>query len=256
MALVPPLRVVATSDVIRHEEVDPLRVEQLVERIRADRTLVNPVVCTEVDGRFVVLDGATRTEAVRALGLEHLVVQVVDTSATRLETWHHVIRDTDSTPVIDCIAESIVLTPDTSNTPLIRTHDGHAYSASAPNRSANSLLSDLVASYIGRWTVSRIIDATPEVVASRFPDWSVIVEFPTVEPNQVIQAALSSDLLPAGITRFLIPERILRVNVDLDLLEGADNLEARQAALDRLIQLRSEAGRVRRYEETVVILDD
>ena len=122
--------------------------------------------------------------------------------------------------------------------------------------SPNTVLSTLVSGYIGRWRVSRIIDPEPDVVTTRFPDWSVIVEFPRLEIREVMKAALGQDLLPAGVTRFLIPERVLRLNADLGLLRSQGDLSAKQEALDALIQARSRAGRVRRYEETVVVLDD
>jgi hypothetical protein len=71
-----------------------------------------------------------------------------------------------------------------------------------------------------------------------------------------MKAALTQDLLPAGVTRFLVPERVLRLDADLALLRSASTLDTKQKALETLIQARSHAGRVRRYEETVVILDD
>jgi hypothetical protein len=122
--------------------------------------------------------------------------------------------------------------------------------------SPSAVLASLVSSYIGRWRVSRIIDPDLDVVTQRYPDWSVIVEFPRLTVKEVMKAALSQDLLPAGITRFLVPERVLRLDADLRLLRSPGSLETKQEKLDALIQARSRAGRVRRYEETVVILDD
>jgi hypothetical protein len=84
----------------------------------------------------------------------------------------------------------------------------------------------------------------------------VIVEFPRLEVKEVMKAALTRDLLPAGVTRFLVPERVLRLDAELALLRAGSSLESKQLALDALILARARAGRVRRYEETVVILDD
>jgi len=257
MALVPPLRVVPLSRVMRHEEVDPLRVEHLIGRIRTERTQLNPVICAEAPGGFVVLDGASRTEALKSLGLEHVVVQVVDPVSVNLETWHHVIRNCPTAEVIDQIkAEESLIFVDTGSPPRVTPADGDPLHVMGSGLSANATLSALVNTYVGRWTVSRIIDPAVDVVSWRFPDWSVIVEFPTMNVDQVLKAALGEDLLPAGVTRFLVPERVLRLNVDLALLEGAGDLAGKQEALDGLVQARSRAGRVRRYEETVVILDD
>jgi hypothetical protein len=258
MSMVPPLRVVPLELVMPHEDYDPLSVERLADRIETEGTQRNPIICIESgsDG-LVVLDGATRTEALRRLGVRHVVVQIVDADSVALETWHHVIRDGRPTAVMDRIASRPgILLAHGGDPPRVSPAAGPPMSAFGEGLSPNALLSTLVEGYIGRWRVSRIIDPDPDVVTSRFPDWAVIVEFPTLDVRQVMKAALTQDLLPAGVTRFLVPERVLRLDADLALLRSATALEAKQEALESLIQARSRAGRVRRYEETVVILDD
>ncbi|MCZ6736622.1 MAG: ParB N-terminal domain-containing protein, partial [Actinobacteria bacterium] len=75
MPPVPMLRVVPLERIRRHEEVDPLRVNRLVGRINDEGIQINPMVCSEApNGDLVVLDGATRTEAMKKLGMEHAVV--------------------------------------------------------------------------------------------------------------------------------------------------------------------------------------
>jgi hypothetical protein len=241
-----------------HEEYDPLSVERLADRIETEGTQRNPVICIE-SGRdgLVVLDGATRTEALRRLGVRHVVVQIVDATQVALETWHHVIRGGRPTAVMDRIASRPgIMLADGGDPPRVSSPAGPPMSALGEGLSPNALLSTLVGGYIGRWKVSRIIDPDPDVVTTRFPDWAVIVEFPRLDVKQVMKAALTQDLLPAGVTRFLVPERVLRLDAELALLRSASSLDTKQRALDSLILARSRAGRVRRYEETVVILDD
>ncbi len=252
MSLVPALRVVPIGSVKRHEGVDPKRVSQIRTRISAERVQINPVICMEAAGRFVVLDGASRTEAILSLGLRHIVIQVVDPATVTLETWHHVLRDCSTEGILDKIAAVPGLqTSDTGGAPRVTVKDGPSLSVLGTDMSHNATMSALVASYIGRCETSRIIDPQATTVNRRFPDWSLIVEFPRVEVADVVEAALREDLLPAGVTRFLIPERVLRLHAPLSILDSGD-----QNALDRLIDERSVSGRVRRYEETVVILDD
>lgn len=258
MALVPSLHVAPIASVVRHEEVDPLRVQGLVERITTDLIQVNPIICVETDRLFVVLDGATRTEAFRQLGLEHVVIQVVDPDSVALETWHHVIRECPPSEVLAAVSGTEILSSDLtgSDPPKVTTSQGDAVAVTGTGLSPNATLSALVDSYLGRWTVSRIIDPSVDVVAQRFPDWSAVVEFPALTVDAVMKAALGDDLLPAGITRFLVPERVLRINVDLALLREPMAIEQKQGALDALVLARSRDGRVRRYEESVIILDD
>jgi hypothetical protein len=243
---------------MRHEEYDPLSVERLADRIEAEGIQRNPVICVDADrDDLVVLDGATRTEALRRLGVDHVVVQVVDPGAVTLETWHHVVRGARPTAVMDRIASrrGLILAHG-GDPPRVTPAAGTPMSALGEGLSPNSVLSTLVSGYIGRWRVSRIIDPDPDVVTTRFPDWSVIVEFPRLEVKEVMKAAIGHDLLPAGVTRFLVPERVLRLNADLSLLRSPGSLDAKQEALEGMILARSRAGRVRRYEEAVVVLDD
>ncbi len=88
----PDLRVVQAADLLLHEQHDVQRSEPLAKRIASDGVLRNPPIVAPVDGGppFVVLDGANRVTAA-ALGLAHIVVQVVDYEdpALMLDTWHH-----------------------------------------------------------------------------------------------------------------------------------------------------------------------
>lgn len=254
----PVLRVVPLEMLRRHEEVDPFRAARLRDRIAKEGTQVNPMVCAEAPGGdLVVLDGATRTEALKSLGLDHAVVQLVDSDAVVLETWHHVIRQA---PVTEFIAqverqEGLMLSDD-EGSPRIHLAGGGTRSVLGTGPSVNATLSALVSGYVGRWTVSRVTDPSQDAVAWRFPDWSAIVEFPTLTVRDVMKAAVGDDPLPAGVTRFLVPERALRLNVDLSLLRADGSERAKQESLDALLAARARAGRIRRYEETIVILDD
>jgi hypothetical protein len=69
-------------------------------------------------------------------------------------------------------------------------------------------------------------------------------------------AAIGDDPLPAGVTRFVVPDRALRLNVSLDLLETGITTEEAQAGLDEMLEQRASEGRVRRYEGSVFVLDD
>jgi len=253
----PDLRVVPLDRIRPHEEVDPLRVEPLAARIGSEGTQLNPVVCIETEGDdLVLLDGATRTASLRSLGLAYGVVQVVHTRDVGLGTWHHVLRDADPAEVLTSIESraELALAAD-GPAPRVWLPDGKARAVTGSGLSDNAALSRLVSTYIGRWTVNRVIDPGADEIARQFPDWGALIEFPALTIPDVTEAALGADLLPAGITRFVVPDRALRLNYGLDELR-AGALEAKQRRLDEMIQERARLGRVRRYAEPVIILDD
>lgn len=258
MPHLPLLRVVPLESIRGHEEIDPLRVERLVDRIEAEGIQVNPMICCHApDGELILLDGATRTESLRRIGLRHAVVQVVDPEEVTLETWHHVVRECSEDEVLAAVSKrsEITLTEEEGTPGLYLRSGGHRM-VMGVGISPNATLSSLVRSYVGSWRVSRVHDPAPDQVTWAFPDWSAVVRFPTLSLEDVMKAAISDDLLPAGITRFLVNERALRLNVPLDLLRAGGDIEDKQAALDGLLGERARNGRIRRYEETIFILDE
>lgn len=257
MPHLPALRVVPLEKIRPHEEFDPLRVERLVGRITEEGIQVNPMMCFEsVEGELVLLDGATRTESLRRVGVPHTVVQIVPPTDVTLETWHHVVRNCHLDEFAEVVAATDVLTlSDGPGTPQIH-HPGGSSLVESHDVSSNTSLARLVASYVGKWQVGRVPEPSIEAAQRFFPDWAVLVEFPTFTIERVLEAAITDDLLPAGVTRFLVQERALRLNVGLDMLGSAEPTEVKQDQLESLIRSRIDQGRVRRYEETVVILDD
>lgn len=241
-----------------HEEIDPLRVDRLAGRIEADGAQLNPVVCVaDFSGDLVLLDGATRIAALHHLGLGYAVVQVVDERRVGLERWHHVIRETEPEAVIEQIEahDELFLGPE-EGCPCLVTADGQRRTVFGDGLSLFGVLSAVVHCYVGRWTVNRVTDDDRAGVPERFPDWAAMVEFPALTMGDVTKAALGEDLLPAGITRFNVPNRVLRLNTDLDLLRLGGSLEEKQQRLDRLVHARVSSGRIRHYEDSVFIFDD
>lgn len=258
MPHLPRLRVVPLESIRRHEEVDPLRVERLSRRIGADGIQVNPMVCVEAaDDLLVLLDGATRTESLKGIGLTDAVVQIVDPATVTLGTWHHVVRGCTTDELVASIGSASGLRLlDDGEPPRVVSRSGETRHVSGADRSGNATLSALVAAYVGRWTVTRAIDPGVAPVAASYPDWAAVVEFPTLTVEDVMAAAVGEDLLPAGITRFQVPDRALRLNIPLSLLSDERSRADKQASLDALLEERASDGRIRRYEEPVFILDD
>ncbi len=235
-----------------------MRVERLARRIEDEGLQINPVVCIrESDSDFVLLDGATRTAAFRSLGLRFGVVQVVRPDMVVLGTWNHLIRGAEPVEVVEAIRarDDLRLSAD-SGKPRVLIPVGQSWSVVGVGVSPNAALSSLVATYNGRWGVNRVIDTTPDELSQTFPEWALAVEFPVMSIRDVTRAAMEADLLPAGITRFVVSDRALRVNFDLDVLRSPGSSEEKQAQLDAILAERAGQGRIRRYDEPVIILDD
>ena len=73
-------------------------------------------------------------------------------------------------------------------------------------------------------------------------------------PRELVEVVESGKVLPAGITRFPVRERVLNVRYPLDLLEEGDPA-IRTAELGELVEQALRKNRVRYYAEPVVLFE-
>lgn len=254
----PDLRVAPIEEIRPHEDFDPFRVDRLRDRIDSDGIQINPMVCTLApDGSYVLLDGATRREAFNRLGLPHAVIQIVDPRSVTLETWHHVLQNGRTEALLEALnaSDTFELVED-RGTPRINIGDDDWRTAQSTGASTNACLNALVDCYHGRMTVTRVTDPSVSAVTSAHNDWTAIVEFPSLSIEDVMRAATEPDHVPAGITRFVVPARALRLNIPLTFLMEHADTATKQERLDEILSRRAREGRIRRYDEPVIILDD
>jgi hypothetical protein len=254
----PDLRVAPIEEIRPHEDFDPFRADRLRDRIDSDGIQINPMVCTLApDGSYVLLDGATRREAINRLGLPHAVIQIVEPGSVTLETWHHVLQNGQAEALIEALeaSDSFELVED-RGTPRINLGDANWRTAQSIGVSTNTCLNALVDCYHGRMTVTRVTDPSVRAVTSAHNDWTAIVEFPSLSIEDVMRAATEVDHVPAGITRFVVPARALRLNIPLAFLMEQTDTATKQERLDEILAKRAREGRIRRYDEPVIILDD
>jgi phosphoglycerate dehydrogenase-like enzyme len=265
-----PIRFVAADAVVAHEATDPRRVERLARRIETEGLLRNPPVVARLDERWVVLDGATRTAALASLRCPHLVVQDVEIDEVAVETWHHVVRDVDPERLratLDDLAGVTVAEVDPSQAAEAVAQYGGICTITAPDRwclvayprpgvSRFDALTEVVDAYLPEAVVSRVADTDLRRLRAWYPDLAALVEFPEFTVSQVLAAARSGRVLPAGVTRFLIPGRVLRLNVPLDWLREPTSLEEKNRRLHDLLAEKERLGEIRYYREPVYLLDE
>ncbi len=273
------LKVVSVDQVIPHEEIDYKRVERLVGRLEDDGRLVNPPVTTYWKGQYIILDGATRYSALSQLGYPYVIVQVVqeDQSGFELHTWYHAISMADTAESGSASAEFLdilpsieglaweTITPDQSRATLADPQticyfigrDGRLTRASAADGSNKlDVMRQLVARYSDWGNVERTLLTDLDRLKAQFPALAAVAVFPQFAPAEVFDAAANGKLLPAGMTRFVIPGRILRLNADLERLRKDEPLVQKRAWFDEFLAGKLSRSRLRYYQEPVVLLDE
>ena len=278
------LRVAPVNKVLPHETYHPARVAKLAERIVADGMLANPPVTVALPGRdtYVVLDGATRVTAFQQLGYPHIVIQTVDLERdnVQLYTWFHALRRNPSqanaskellTLVRGVKGLRITEMPvqnldhalwERNALAYLITTDKQGFLLEFDVQQAESgqdwldVLNCLVDGY-GAWgDVERTLNTDVDQLRAQFGDLVGVVVFPQFAPEIVMQIAAKGRLLPAGMTRFVIPGRILRLNAPLKVLASSEPLAQKREWLDNLVQTKLSGRALRYYAEPVVLLDE
>jgi threo-3-hydroxy-L-aspartate ammonia-lyase len=269
-----PLELVPVSQVTPHEEIDIKRVQRLMTRFEVDRWLVNPPITIRWKGRYVLLDGATRYAALKRLGYRYLIVQVVEPSQTdfQLHTWFHVVINPDK-PLSDLFEhleriDGLRLLPlETKDIQSALSEprtfcyfldqQGRATMAQEePGVNRLAVMKDLVHAYSSWGLVERTLITDIDRLMAQFPQMKTVAVFPQFVPHDVFDAARDNNLLPAGLSRFIIPGRILRLNAELARLKRDESLSEKRAWFDEFLAEKMRRSRLRFYEEPVVLMDE
>jgi len=267
------LEVVPVARVTPHEQIDEKRVARLMERLEQEAKLINPPIVTQWGEQYVILDGATRFTALKRLDYPHIIVQVVDAHRDdfELHTWYHVISD--SRPVDHLFSnlreieglELAPLLPDEIQDALKRERalcyfldrEGNATAALAQENADHlTMMNDIVAQYTHWGSVERTLSTDLSRLRGQFPEMCAVAIFPQFQPDEVFEQASQGQLLPAGLTRFIIPGRILRLNADLDRLKAEEPLAAKRTWLNQFLGEKLARSRLRYYQEPVILLDE
>lgn len=267
------LQLVPIELVVPHEETDAKRVARLMERLEADGRLVNPPITTYWKGKYVILDGATRFTAFKELGYPHIIVQVASTNrdGVTLHTWYHAISS--ERPFTELQTElqkinGLTLTPlATADIPAVfQRPDALCYfldpsgnallATAAPGPHQLTTMNQMVQCYNQWGSVERTLLTNPSRLLAQFPHMAAVAIFPQFKPETVFDVASDGRFVPAGLTRFVIPGRILRLNADLQRLKADEPLAIKRAWFNDFLAEKLARSRLRYYQEPVVLLDE
>lgn len=271
------LSIVSLENVLLHEEIEYQRVDKLVGRLRTDRVLKNPPMVAKVneDGtlRYIVLDGASRSSALRKLGVPDILVQIVDyhSPQVKLDSWHHLLLDITPAGLrreldeVSCVA--MVEMDEEQAERELEERKILAYLKFTDGRSAGlrcdddlteqaHALNEVVRSYEAKVELYRVSTTDLEQLVADPKRLAAVMVFPRYKPDEIIQLALSGARVPMGITRHIIPGRALRVNLPLDILESPQSLPEKNAWLDAWLAEKMRNRNVRYYPEPVFLFDE
>ncbi len=267
------LAMLPIEEVFLHEETDIFRVAKLKKRIETSGILRNPPIVANMDSGYVVLDGATRTTSLKEIGASHILAQVVHygKDGIDVETWNHILPDMSDTDIIQTIGslQGLRLTEtnhqQADDLLLKRQIAGYIYCSPSTSMiietdtalgPMTSLLRTIVATYKKHGEIYRLAQNDLEQIIAKRTEHSAVMVFPRFTPDEIRTIAQSEQKLPAGITRHIIPGRVLNVNIPLDWLIGAGTTAEKTQWLDAWLSAKIVDSKVRYYHEPVFIFDE
>jgi len=265
----PDLRIVRVSDLLLHEDVDLERVARLLDRLSADGILRNPPIVASLPGseRFLLLDGANRVSALENLDIPHLLVQVEPYENPQLDIrhWNHVVRDIETDRLVEYARSIAGVDMVEGETPVegylasfvSDTDEARHLVTSAPmSERAKHLRAIVDIYYKGEARLDRVNHSDVATLRSQHPHFGTLVTFPDFTKDEIRTVAEAGARLPSGVTRILVPRRVLGFNLRLPLLSSNLPLVEKRRWLVDEIQHKVSEHKVRYYQEPTFVFDD
>lgn len=269
------LRLEELARVKIHEEIIPELLEELGGKIRADGTAKHPVI---VDlNTLVVLDGMHRVAAIEKLSCKYLPVCLVDYRNPHLYVgcWYRVVRGEVS-------AEELLNVPKSLGLEVRATSPQEALQALVDRKGAAALLTKQGCHLLGSgglresYSLVRKMEEAlrrmglevgyeterdaKQAVGSG--EAAAVIMTQGARKEEVVEAALSGNLLLHKTTRHVVPARPMGMNVPLEWLSGDLSLEEVNRMLVKHLSKRalkrlpkSSLFEGRRYEEELYVFE-
>jgi hypothetical protein len=277
----PRLKIVPIDKCLAHEGIVQKWVDRIAYNILDHGVVKNPIIVSEHKGHYVVIDGMHRFSAFKKMELGHVLVCETDYNSKKivLEGWDaftfrrigaknllcELFPEAEGYKIAECAD-----VPEARKQLLKRKHllvagdkGGKFYTLDKPRIDNEHLLDELI-------HITEMIDAEIDARNLRVlyvenslsddkfenSDAASMILRPQFRKEEVIERTLQKQLFPRKSTRHLIPDRPLRVDLDLSLLRANINIDIKNRLLDEHLKWCFESDRVRYYPESVYIFAD
>jgi hypothetical protein len=219
------LAVAALADLRPHEETSPEGEAQVRALLAGARVLSWPLVVDAESG--LILDGSHRAAVLALdLGARYALVQRVQLDApdVRVEAWCRVLEGVPAA-AFDRARRAVGLVAGAAVG--LRCHyGGQVYSQSGTDASEPHRLADVLEQLLtsnGHRPRSRLVELVEEetAIAGWMAAGDVVVLRPPAVDKITVRQRAAGPLLPPKTTRFLLPYRVLGLDVPLAALSGA-----------------------------------
>jgi hypothetical protein len=246
------LRLVELERLILHEAHDEDRLAGLRRRIEAEGTQRNPVIVSSQIDCCLVLDGAHRVRALEELGCRLVLAQFVE-HPEKAESWAHLLGRVGLDELRGVEGVEVSERPDGEPLAEVEVAGGKRYFLRSREEGLLAEVRALWAlqSLYPRGVVVRRLEANGRL---ELAEAEAMIRYRPFTPEELVEIVRSGAVLPAGITRFRVRERVLGVGYPLEKIRAGD-APSRNAELQAFVERLWEENRIRYYEEPVVLFE-
>ncbi|ASS74004.1 hypothetical protein CIG75_02750 [Tumebacillus algifaecis] len=230
------LQLVDASDILLHETHEDVRLASLCQSLEQDGVLRNPPIAVQTQGgQYLIIDGAHRTQAMQMLGYDKILIQVVDRNRISIGCWEHVVplgewwNSLREDPLFRWETEL------SSEQPIAEFLEADGTRRWLyPIDDVRHLMQRLALwhrvtqAYATTVTVNR----QPLGWGGLPPANTVLVRFERCTLEELETVVAAGEVMPSGVTRFEIDDRLLNVCVPLQYLKEIGGSNALHQFLD------------------------
>ncbi len=275
------MEIVSVKNILVHEEFDSSRSDALIEKFKNRGILTDPIIVASLgNGKYLQLDGMNRLNCFKKLGIKNILCQIVDYNNQEevvLSSWIHLFK-AKKKDFFDYLKKDkgLIIKKaqiDKMESRYIKEKDYGRLVTIVDKKEGTFLVyaggdfiekvkkfNYIVSFYkhnIGRsilpFTLTNrniriFFYEHPHLNFYETPDNNLMVAFPNLTPQQVIELVQAGSIVPAGITRHLIKGRCLNVDIPLSFFDNSKSLEKLNEELDEFLKKKI----VRLYEEATI----
>ncbi|MFH1890419.1 MAG: ParB N-terminal domain-containing protein [Candidatus Kuenenbacteria bacterium] len=253
----PNLKIVPIKNLLLHEMYDDKRVLRLKKEISKSGILINPPIVARINKTkiFVVLDGANRVTCMRSLGYSNIVVQVVnylDQNQVQLEKWDHLICNLSNqykSSILNIIKNSEFVKIKKDRNILIKKIKKEKL------KEQLEFINNLFKQYKDK-EFYRVMGKDIQEFQGKYKNIDFLIIYPKLKPEDIINITKNNLKVPSGITRHIIQNRAIGIDIDLNILKSSKFLVEKNKYLKQLINKRLGEHKIRYYKEPITIFND
>nr|WP_254612802.1 ParB N-terminal domain-containing protein [Brevibacillus sp. HB1.1] len=247
------LRLVDVNQLAFQERVEPARLNRTCQSILEEGVLRHPIIVTPLmEGRYLILDGAHRTQSLRQLGCMKIPVQVVEASEISFNAWEHLLP-------LGLWMDTLQQLPTLQWVRKLRKEPPIA-EVVYPNYTQFWIYPH--ENYVNHWIRLQAWHQIVEIYTQNqsvirlphgryvFPESNhVLFRYPTLTLDEVKEIVLAGKEVPAGVTRCIVQERVLNLQIPLTLLTSPISKDEWNRFSEK------KANKLRLYSESIYLCE-